>query len=193
MSPRVSRFAAVGLLLVLVLALIFYGIVPLILAYGSNREEIASLEKRLHVMQTMLENESNIDEKLAELEGLYSQGDFFLNGNRAAIASANLRDLVNEFVKKSGGVLVSTQEYKAEPLNAAEAIGLRVQFKGETEHLVDLLHSLESSRPLLFVEKMTVTSSAARKRSVSKRRLSRRAASGSLTVKINVYGYIVTG
>lgn len=193
MSPQVSRFAAVGLLVVLILTLFFYGIMPLVQAYKSNADEVAVLEKRLVTLRSMLANKALVDNALQRLDSMNTAGDVFLKGNKAAIASANLREFVNDVVKESGGVLVSTQDYQTQSLDIANAVGLRLQFNGEINNLSNLLYKLESARPLIFIDKMTVTSSAAKKRTGSRsRRLSARSSRKSLIVRLDIFGYMVT-
>jgi general secretion pathway protein M len=194
MSPQMSRFAAVGLLVVLILTLVFYGIMPLVQTYKSNADEVAILEKRLVTLRSMLANKSLVDNALERLDSMNTTGDVFLKGNKVAIASANLREFVSDVVKESGGVLVSTQDYETESLDIANAVGLRLQFNGEINNLSDLLYKLESARPLVFIDKMTITSSAAKNRRGSRsRRLSARSSRKSLTVRLDIFGYMVTG
>ena len=197
MSPQMNRFAAVGLLVLLVLAVIFYGIVPLVQGYSDRADEAAMLSKRLTVLRSLLANEPVIDEELQRLKSLNTNGDIFLKGNKAAIASANLREFISDAVKESGGVLVSTQEYEIRSVDTASAVGLRLQFTGEMDRLLSLLYKLENARPLIFIDKITVTSSAARRRVRSRTRRggTTRASKSrmSLTVRMDVFGYMVTG
>ena len=80
MSPQMNRFAAVGLLVLLVLAVIFYGIVPLVQGYSDRADEAAMLSKRLTVLRSLLANEPVIDEELQRLKSLNTNGDIFLKG-----------------------------------------------------------------------------------------------------------------
>ena len=203
MSPPVSRFAALGLLIVVVIALFSYGLVPLTRGYIDRSDEAAMLNRRLSSLKQLLVNEAVVDDELVRLDSLSSssnkKSELFLEGSKAAIASANLREFVSDIVKKSGGVLVSTQEYDAQSLDIASAVGLRVQFNGETEHFFNLLYELETARPLVFIDKMTVTSSTARKNlrnsRLKRRRLSRASRSSrmSLTVRMDIFGYLIKG
>ena len=139
MSPQVSRFAAVGLLALLVLSIIFYGLMPLVQGYIDRSEEVAMLDKRLLTLRSLLANESQVDTELEHLDSLKASGDIFLKGSKVTIASAKLREFISDIVRDSGGSLVSTQEYQTESLDTASAVGLRVQFNGETRHLSSLL------------------------------------------------------
>lgn len=197
MSPQVSRFAALGLLILLVLAMIIYGLLPLVQGYVDRADEISMLDKRLSTLRSLLANEPLVDQELERLASLKANSDIFLQGNKVAIASAKLREFVSDSVEDSGGALVSTQDYETQSLDTASAVGLRVQFNGEIEHLSRFLHKLESAQPLIFIDKITITSSAAQrnKRLNSRARRSSRARSArmSLTVRLDIFGYMVAG
>jgi hypothetical protein len=83
----------------------------------------------------------------------------FLIGENPALASANLRALVNGAVQTSGGILITSQDYQAQELDGAKAIGLRLQVNCEVRNLIDLLYQLEQARPLVVVEALTVAAS----------------------------------
>lgn len=196
MSPQVSRFAAVGLLALIILGAVFYALVPLTQGYINRTEEVAIQTKRLATLRGLLANEAQVDEELKRLDSLNTSGDIFLKGNKPAIASAKLREFVSDIVKESGGSLVSTQEYQTQSLDTASAVGLRIQFNGETSHLTSLLYKLENARPLIFIDEITVTSSAAQRNSRGRSRArsaTRRPTRMSLTVKLDIFGYMVTG
>ena len=195
MSPQVSRFAAVGLLALLVLSIIFYGLMPLVQGYIDRSEEVAMLDKRLLTLRSLLANESQVDTELEHLDSLKASGDIFLKGSKVTIASAKLREFISDIVRDSGGSLVSTQEYQTESLDTASAVGLRVQFNGETRHLSSLLYKLESARPLIFIDQLTVNSSSSKKTKRNRRR-ARTSARGrvarmSLNVKLDIFAYMV--
>lgn len=191
LSPGISRFAAVGLLLLTLFGLLFYGLAPLVNAYSQRADEIAMQTRRLDTMRNLLANQNQVEEELKRLETLNREGEIFFKGAKPAIASAKLRELVSDMVKDSGGVLVSTQEYETAPLDTASSIGLRLQFTGDTDNLADFLFRLENARPLIFVEDLSVNSTRRRSRSSARVRRSTRAARASLSVSLNIFGYMV--
>ncbi|MCC6202933.1 MAG: hypothetical protein IT494_07995 [Gammaproteobacteria bacterium] len=160
MSPGMNRFAALSLALLTLLALIFYGVMPLATTYRDNAQSIAMQQRRLATYESLLDNASEIDAAFASATGQGAQDNVFLSGENPALASANLRALVNGAVQASGGVLITSQDYQAQTLAGAQAIGLRLQVNCEIRNLVDLLYRLEQARPLVVVEALTVGSSA---------------------------------
>ena len=191
LSPGISRFAALGLSLLIVFGLVFYGLVPMVKAYTERADQVSMQTRRLATMRNLLANQNAVEDELGRLKTLNDEGEIFFKGAKPAIASAKLRELVSDMVKASGGELVSSQEYQTESLNTASAIGLRLQFNGDTDNLADFLYRLENARPLIFVEDLSVTSTLRRAgaRTVSAARA--RARRASLSVSVNIFGYMV--
>lgn len=194
LSPSVSRFVAVALLLLAIFFVIFNLLVPMISYYSEQYDEVELANRQLNRFEFLIANEPVINEQLERIETMGEQGDLFLKGNKKAIASANLREFVNEVVSRSGGQLVSSQEYEADPIPSATPIGLRLQVSGEVENLVNLLYELENARPLIFIDDLTVTSNSSRSRSsreINSRRVVRNTSPrNSLDVRLDVVGYL---
>lgn len=195
LSPGTSRFAATALLVVVVLAVVFYGVIPLYKHYSTQTEKITSLENNLARFRYLVDNREVIEKESQRIARLERDGDLFLKGDKKAIASANLRALLTDIVKRSGGQLLSSQEYEAAVQDSAVAVGLRLQFGGEIEQLVDLLFELENARPLIFIDDLTVTSSSSRSRRrvrTSSARPARNStrASRSLDIRLDVVAYM---
>lgn len=192
LSPGISRFAAIGLVLLLALGLVFYALVPLVNAYVERADQVSMQTRSLATMRNLLAHRGEVEEELKRLETLNNEGEIFFRGAKPAIASARLRELVSDMVKASGGELVSSQEYETESLNTASAIGLRLQFNGDTGNLADFLFRLENARPLIFVEDLSVTSVQRHARDRSRSRIPvARARRAGLSVSVNLFGYMV--
>jgi len=193
LSPATSRFVAVSLLVLLLLFLLFYLLLPLGRIYAEKSSEVSSLADQLSRFEYLVANEDKINAELKRIDELGSDGDLFLSGNKQSIASANLREFINEAVKRSGGQLVSSQDYEAEAVPSATPIGLRLQVSGEVQNLVDLLYELESARPVIFIDELSVTSSSTRIRSSRANLRNQRARTtnlNSLDIRMDVVGYL---
>jgi len=192
LSPATSRFSAVSLLLLIILFVVFYLLVPLGHFYIEKNETLGNLQQQLSRFEYLVANEDKINAELKRTDDLGSEGDLFLSGSKKSIASANLREFINEAVKRSGGQLVSSQDYEADAVPSATAIGLRLQVSGEAQNLVDFLHEIESARPIIFIDNLSVTSSSSRvraSRSRHKKNIPLRKSS-SLDVRMDVVGYL---
>ena len=191
LSPEMSRLAAVGLLVALVLVIAIYVVLPLA---GYHIDRFSEATKKRHLLAQydfLLSNEAAIDEELAKIEQT-DTADLFLAGGKKSIASANLREFVAQAVRESAGELVSSQEYDVEPITSTTAIGLQLQVRGEADSLIGLLHAIEPARPVIFVDELAVSSSS--KRSSSSRETRRAQSRGnvpSLDIRMNIVGYLL--
>ena len=192
LSPAASRTAALALLGLVVMLLFVYLLSPLYKFYSGKMAQIATLQDRLYRYEQLLAMEPEINDKKAIIDAINADSDLFLKGNKVAIASANLREFVNEAVTAAGGQLISSEGYTAQPVPSTTPVGLQLQISGEVRNLVDLLHALEDSRPLIFIDDFTVTSSAAREGiSRSDRRAkAARSSAGSLDVRMSIVGFL---
>lgn len=158
-SPGMNRFVAWSLVVLALLAVVFYGLLPLANAYSDNAQSIGTQRRRLATYETLLDNTKAIDAAYASTTSHDAQDNVFLSGDNPALASANLRALVNGAVQTSGGILITSQDYQAQTLSGAKAIGLRLQVNCEVRNLIDLLYQLEQARPLVVIEALTVAAS----------------------------------
>ena len=172
--------------------MVFYLLVPLGHFYIKKNETLENLQQQLSRFEYLVANEDKINAELKRIDALGSEGDLFLSGSKKSIASANLREFINEAVKRSGGQLVSSQDYEADAVPSATAIGLRLQVSGEAQNLVDFLHEIESARPIIFIDDLSVTSSSSRVRASRSRRKTNipLRKSSSLDVRMDVVGYL---
>jgi general secretion pathway protein M len=74
-----------------------------------------------------------------------------------------------------------------------QRVRIRTQLQGTTDELLDVLYRIESARPFLFVDQMSIRSTSPR-RSTIRRRVSQRRVEqnvGQLTVRLDIFGYIL--
>lgn len=191
----VLRILAVMLLAGVLLMVWIYAGSPYMEILDDQNSKLVQSEKRLHSYQRLMAEEQTIAASLAALRELPSERLILLPDASSAIASANLRDLINRYIENTGAKLISSQSYGGDDLAGLELVGLRIHVSGEVEHLLDLLHSLETQHPYLFVEKLNVTALRQRENSRVQRLRSRRnpvsaSQRASLDVRADVAGYI---
>ena len=119
---------------------------------------------------------------------------FYFKAATQALAGAQLQTQVQEIVTAASGRLISTQILPPESQETPPRIRVRTQIQGSTDTLMEMLYRLEQARPFLFVERLSVRSSArpvdqsnpamARRRLVADQ-------GGELTVRLDIYGFIL--
>jgi general secretion pathway protein M len=122
---------------------------------------------------------------------------FYFKAPTAALAGAQLQGLLQEIVTGAAGRLISTQILPEEKQEDPPRVRVRTQIQGSTATLMDVLYQIEQARPFLFVERLSIRSSArpdspqedvgrARRRMVVNQ-------GGELTVRLDLYGFLLGG
>jgi general secretion pathway protein M len=121
---------------------------------------------------------------------------FYFDAETPALAGARLQSEVQEMVRAAGARPISAQILPVDEEEQPPRVRIRTQFQGTTDELLDLLHRIESARPFLFVDQMSVRSTTPRARSVRRRSargsLPQREV-GQLTIRLDVFGYTLGG
>lgn len=191
----VRRLVAMTLLLLLLAFLGIYGMAPWFEHVKQRQTRVEMLQRQLQGNQTLLSNEGAIDDELASIDSLSGEQTLLFSSTKPALAAADLREFIGEVVTDSGGQLVSVQEYATDSLPGTQAIGLRAHMTGEAQNLSDILYALETARPAIFIDKLTVSASrrstARNQRRLRARPNSRVVRSNSLDIRLDLSAYIV--
>lgn len=137
----------------------------------------------------------------AELEQVRSNEDFkafYFEASTPALAGAELQQKVQDIVTAAAGRLISTQLLPEQKDEHPPRVRIRAQIQGSTDTLMDVLYAIEEARPFLFVDQVSVRSSA---RADLPERVSRRARrsrvgvdpGAELTVRLDIFGFALGG
>ncbi|MFC6669225.1 type II secretion system protein GspM [Marinobacterium aestuariivivens] len=169
MSPQRSRLLAVGLLIIAVLLLILYVIQPLVGSFLAYGERIETLENQLAIYRRLAEGLEADEARLVQLQAANPVTDLYLPESKPALAAAHLQQYLHQLVGRNGGQVISTQILSREEEGPLQAISIQVHMRGELEDLVDLFYNIESGKPALFAENVTVLANPRRQTRVSRR------------------------
>jgi general secretion pathway protein M len=136
-----------------------------------------------------------------ELEQVKANEDFkafYFDAPTPALAGAELQRKVQDVVTEAQGRLISTQLLPEQPNEHPPKVRLRIQIQGSTDTLLDVLYAIEQARPFLFIDQVSVRSSARPdqpERRVRGRSIRRPAvnAAGDLTVRLDIFGFALGG
>lgn len=189
--PPPWRCAAALIGTLLVLLLVGLGLVmPWIdrdRRYNEEIDRLSNQVERLARMAATLPGLQATEGKAAEDPAI---GSFYLAGQTANLAAAELQNLLKQMVEGSGGTLVSAQLLPTQNQEGSQVVSVSLRLNCTTEALFDILYKIESARPLLFVDTLSVRE--------QKRRTVRPVRQGQqpqetiqdLTVRLDVYGYL---
>lgn len=190
LKPGQSRFLAIAILVVLLLLLIRILLVPLWVSWSDYGARIDALESRLAVYERLADGLPEARDRLAELQASQPSDDWYLSESTPALAAAGLQQLLHRQVTVGGGQVISTQTLNQDDDAPLQSVSIQVHLRGELSDLVDLLYSLESGRPVLFVDNLRVLANPRRQASTRVRNVRQRGAEiPALDIRFDLTGY----
>ena len=151
-----QRWAAVGLLLLVIAVVIFAVLVPLISTGLAYHEEKNDLLFRLQRQQTIAGREQQVATELESVKQQFQQQAYFTNSSTEALASAELQNIVKTAVSDAGGQLTSTQGLPGKMDDGFFRIAVKVRMTATMEALVSILHNIETAVPVLVVDQLDI-------------------------------------
>lgn len=198
--PRPQAFCMlVWCLAILIPAGILAGVlIPWVSKNAELSEAIAKSQDQLLRYRNLVGTKPALQAELERVSNNDAYKAFYFDAPTQALAGAQLQGLVQEIVTSAQGRLISTQLLPEEKNSNPPRVAIRTQIQGSTDSLLDVLYQLERARPFLFVDRMSVRSSA-RPINPALEELSRpirRSMSnqgGDLTVRLDIFGFALGG
>lgn len=177
---------------ILVLALIGINLLitwPWLRINGEYNQAISDVRDQIERFQRLQAEAPQIQDQLDALDREVSNASFYIDANTPALAAAELQKKVKAAVDSAGGKLTSTQSLQQKEEGNAQRVAVLVRMGGDVDALFKVVHKLEESSPLLFIDNLTV-----RNRPVPRRRRARKPqpAQGqySLDISFELSGYL---
>lgn len=151
-----SRILALLLLLVVLLLLIRLLLWPLWLSWSDYGDRIDALENRMAVYERLVAGVETDRRRLQALQSSLPATDWYLKESTPALAAASLQQLLLRQVNRTGAQVVSTQIVGGSSETPVPAVVIQVHVRGDIGDLVELLYTLESGEPVLFIDNLVV-------------------------------------
>jgi general secretion pathway protein M len=175
--------------------------IPWMQRSGELQESIAATEDQLLRYRRAV---ATLPSLRSELEHVNNNSDFkafYFSAATPALAGAELQRKVQDIVSAAQGRLISTQSLPELKDEQPARVRLRTQIQGSTDTLIQVLYGLEEARPFLFVEQLSVRSTARpdqrpdQPEQAARGRPARRPVNeaGELTVRLDVFGFALPG
>jgi general secretion pathway protein M len=183
LSAPVRRFAALGIL-ALVLLFGYLGVAePLIASYDAARADAETMRSAIARAAATGGATAELERQLAEVTERSRSANGFLPTTTDALASATLQDLVKNAIDKAHGDLRSTQILAAQEEGAARRVAVRAQFSADLAGVQKVFYDLESKPSILFLNNVQIT----RQQTPA---AGRGAATSHLEVQFDIVGYM---
>lgn len=194
LTPTTARLVAVGLLVLLILAVFSFLILPTWQAYADNREAIADQRYQLARLQAISQRRPELLRLENDLRRRQGEIGHIMQERSAPLAAAALQERVKAVVENSGGSVSSARVLPAVAEGAFQRVTVSVRLSLSNEALQTVIYELEAAVPYLVINNVTINSRAARARNLrSRRRQPRRnnvAAQGKLDVTFDLSGFM---
>jgi general secretion pathway protein M len=161
---RHSRSLAVALLLLAVLAAASVIFGPPLALYYAQASNIEDGKQELATYRRLVSRKAELEQQLAGLSRRSAASKYYVQGATPALASANIQKYLNTIATRNGAEVISTQIVTAQSDAVDSEVSLRVHMRADIEAAMAILHSVESGRPMLFVDDLAINARPVRGR-----------------------------
>jgi general secretion pathway protein M len=125
----------------------------------SNLEQtLGEKQAELLKLRGQIAQEGKLRKENADLAALGQDASLLLEGDKTGIAGANVQKLLNDLVTEHGGTASSFQILPPKEDGNLIRIPMSLSISVGIDGLRDILHSLETSTPLIFIDDINIKS-----------------------------------
>ncbi len=179
------RAVALALAVLLVVLLYVMLLDPVAEKYRHYDDKLAELSYRLYQYETLAKGRASHQTLLNQVKRRDLAKQYYLARRKPALASAELQQRVKRVVDRSEGELISTQVVSGQRGDRSPKVTVKVRIRGDIRALQKMLYTLETSRPILFLDNVVIQAGRARRRAAS----SSKTGGKQLTINFDVSGY----
>ncbi|QIK36675.1 general secretion pathway protein GspM [Caldichromatium japonicum] len=191
--PRRCLVILAALILIPALALVAI-VVPWLNRLIALNAHIAQSSDQIARYRRLVDQLPTLRAELEQARADNTFAAFYFKAPTQALAGAQVQGQIQEIVRVAGGRLISTQILPPEGQEVPPRIRVRVQIQGSTDTLLAVLQRLDQAKPFLFIERLSVRSSARPMEATSP--MARRPLpdqGGNLTLRLDLYGFVLEG
>ncbi len=151
---RRGRLLALGVTLLLLLAVWFGAVQPLVDSYDSGAAALRQRRELAGRMADLAGTLGTLRRQAATLANAGPPATATLSGSTDAVAAASLQGLLESMTGAAGAHLTSAEALPAEQLGAYRRVSLRVSVDATWATLIALLQAIERATPRMFVDEL---------------------------------------
>lgn len=166
LESRQSRLLALFLFIAVLVVVVAAIAIP---AMASNRhydELIEGMQNQVQVYQRVSRHSKEYERAYLQLQRKQKSDRRYLKSNTESLATAELQRTVKQVISRNQGEILSAQVIRSSEEEGFKRITVRIRMKSTLEEMVKTFHSLETNKPYLFVDNITI-----RSRNVARRRV----------------------
>jgi general secretion pathway protein M len=192
LSPRQSRTLAGIILLLLLSAILVLVIYPV---WAMNKAYDARISDTLFQIQRykrIAAQDEQYQLEFSSIKRSQQTDQRYLQSKTDSLANAELQRRIKQVVAAGQGEIISTQTVQISEEDVLNKVAIRVRMKSTLESLKTILYQIETQKPYLFIDNITL-----RSRHLTRRRLPKTdeivEAMRMLDIDFLLVGYIKSG
>ena len=159
-----GRLVALALLLIPAILLVRFVFWPLAEYLASSDDALAATRAQIARYQALLNELPALQAAAARLERDRPLVPYLLTGSNRALAAADLQRRLQEAAEKHGVTILSLRVKTPMTDGILERISVEARLRAGIRELRDLLHQIETARPYLFVDDLSINVRQSRRR-----------------------------
>jgi general secretion pathway protein M len=154
-----GRALALGLPAVLLVAFLLGVVMPLTDYWRQLDDEYLQLESTARAGERLIARKDEIAAQIKGLQAELNDAVGYLPQAEPAMAAAQVQGSVAELAERASAVVRSTQTLPTTAADGFTSIGFQLSVSGSMLAVKDLLYAIESGRPRLVIDRLTITPS----------------------------------
>ncbi len=155
-SPKMQRWLALSLLIIVVLVISLIVIAPLLSKGLELHKSKNDLIFRLQQYERILATKNTVVASMAKIKEQHDLQSYFNSQETDALASAEMQAFIKKTIVDAGGQLSSTQALPVNNKNKFSKITVKVRMNGNSEVLRAVLYNIETSTPLIIIDQIDI-------------------------------------
>ncbi len=155
LTARQSQAIALTLLLIVIGLVAALVTIPTVMLHRDYDEEIESATDKLIRYRRFSEQEPAIKLEIEKISALNAK-KFFIKTSNPSLAASEIQDAAKQLIELRRGKLLSVQILPAKDEGKYRKISLTIQANVTHLALQQILHTIESRDPLLFIDNLSL-------------------------------------
>jgi general secretion pathway protein M len=147
-----------ALIIVGAFALLLVGLLATPVYYQHQRydEELSKRQDRLQRFRQALAGIPRLEQEIQALRDAARTDEYYLEARTPALAGAALQSRIKAVVEANGAELVRIQTMNEEKEDWGLRVPVKVTMRADVEAMTQIFYELESAKPYLFLDQLTV-------------------------------------
>lgn len=157
MTRTQSRVLALTLTILVLGAALWLVVYPLVSVHAAQSGEIRKKELQVARYAELAAGQEALERELEAVKRRNPAATYYVAGETPALASAKMQQYLKQIVERNGGELISTQIVSSEEAGSARSSSLKVHLRSDINAGAQIIYTLESGRPLLFIDNLSIS------------------------------------